>query len=127
MSTEVNVWDESFAAFGDMRSNQFYMVEFKASKVVQKCSAVTAVACGILQNNPNSGETAVVRLLGKSKDVTAAAITYGLLIGPAAGGQAVSKTVGSDTTNYVIAQAIQTSASGDVSMCVIKGNPMRAT
>lgn len=127
MATEVNVWDETFQAFGDLRSSQFYLVEFKASKVIQACSAVTAVVCGIVQDNPNSGQPATVRLLGKSKMATVAAITYGALVGPAATGQGITKTIGTNTTHFVIAQAIATTASGDLAEVLIKGNPCRAT
>lgn len=126
MSTELNVYDDSYATFGDLQSNQYYFVEFSASRTVQKCSAVTAVICGIVQNNPKSGETAVVRMLGKSKIKTGEAITYGALVGCTAAGQAAAKSLGTNTTHYIVGQAIETTASGDVAHIVVKGNPARA-
>jgi len=126
MATEHNVYDASYPAFGDLRSNQFYCVEFSASKVVQKCSAVTALACGVLQNNPNSGEVAVVRHLGMSKCVAGSGITVANLVGPVAHGAIGKKTPGTDTTNYVIGQAVETFSSGETGAIIIRGTPLRA-
>jgi hypothetical protein len=69
MTVSVNQYDESYQAFGDMRSNQFFFVEYVAAsdRIVQLCSAVNAVAIGVLQNQPNSGDVAVVRQVGVAK------------------------------------------------------------
>lgn len=126
MSVGSYVWDESFTAFGDMRSTQYCFVEIKAADTVQKTSAAAAVAMGVLQNNPNSGQQAQVRLLGKSLVVAAGTITAGALVGTDANGYADSKTAGSDTTEYVIGQALETFASGDIRSILVRGTPLRA-
>lgn len=126
MATEFNLHDETYRVRGDMRSNQFYCVEFIAARQVQICSSVTALVCGVIQNNPNSGDSASVRHAGISKAVCGSGITVGDLVGPLAMGAIGKKTAGTDTTNYVIGQAIETASSGEVVSIIIGAVPFRA-
>ena len=123
--TSVNILDYTFQAYGDLRSNQYHCVEMAASNVVQICSATTAVMCGVLQNNPNSGESAVVRLIGISKAKTAEALYQGWAVGTAANGALDPKTIGTDTTHYVIGNVLENASSGDIGMVLIDGTPVR--
>ena len=125
-STGANIFDMTYKAYGDMRSNQFYCVEVQAAGVVQICSAVTAVACGIIQDNPNSGDTCTVRHEGKSKYKLNGSVTAGARIGAAANGALASKTEGTNTTHYVIAQDVNGGSSGDIGVCLVRGTPVRA-
>ena len=118
MVTEHSIYDETYQGYGDLRSNQFYTVEFQAAKIVQRCSSTVAVVCGILQNNPNSGESAVVRHLGKSKFASHSG-AYGNFMGPAANGALNVKVAGSASGQYIILQAIQASDSGDIVMGIV--------
>ena len=110
----VPILDMTFKSFGDQRSNQFHFQELKATDVVQRTSAVTAVAIGILQNQPNSGGTATVRLFGITKVKSGVAITFGNLVGTNAGGAGMAVTPGSETTQYISAAALESVSSGDI-------------
>jgi hypothetical protein len=122
----LNIWEDSYQAFGDLRSSQFHFVEYQAAEKVQICSATTAIACGILQNNPNSGDTAVVMHEGVSKLKAGEAITFGNLIGPNAKGAGAPRTAGSDTTLYICGDARVTFVSGDIREVNLRGTPVRA-
>ena len=126
MATDVNILDMTYRAFGDLRSNQFHAVEFQAAKVVQLCSAVTAIACGIIQNNPNSGDVAVVRHLGVTKYKSWSG-AYANHLGTTAVGTLKVVTPGTDTTHYVIGQGLESTVSGDIGSMKILGTPVRAT
>lgn len=126
MTTEYNLFDATYQARGDMRSNQGYCVEFIAARQVQLCSATTAVACGIITNNPNSGDSATVRHAGMAKAVCGSSITVGDLVGPLAMGCIGKKTAGTDTGDYVIGQAVETRSSGEVCAIVMGSVPYRA-
>ncbi len=126
MASDVKIWEETYQSYGDMRSNQFYFVEYQADGVVQKCSAQVAVTCGILQDQPNSGQSCVVMHLGRSKMVCTSNLAVGNLINPAATGAGEYCNVGTDTTHYVAAMAKITMSSGDIGECLLRGTPVRA-
>lgn len=80
--------DLSFRAAADLRTNQYNFVKLDANGDVVLCAAEGEKSIGILQNKPNLGETAVVRVLGISKVVAAAAIAAGDFIKTGAAGTA---------------------------------------
>lgn len=105
------VIDESFRANADLSGQQYrFMVVATGGNRVDVATGATNIGVGILQNKPTSGQTAWVRLFGKTKFNSDAALTVGLLVGPAADGQADSKVAGTDTTEYN--SGIITKASG---------------
>jgi len=118
MATEVNIFDATYLAYGDLRSSQFRWVEFQADRVVQRCSATTAVMCGIVQNNPNSGQEASVRHLGMSKlEMTSCAV--GSKIGTDATGRGVRVVYSTNSGQHYMAQTIESvSASSRASVIV---------
>ncbi len=127
MGTDINVYDDSYQAFGDLRSNQFFCVEFVPTldKIVQRTSATTAVIAGVLQNQPNSGDVAVVRHLGKAKMlVNCISISCaGYLIGTTALGGADAKvTAGANSGQSVIGVAVEAAVtSGQLCEVVLYG------
>ncbi len=66
MATENGVLDLSFEAAEDLSDDQYRIVVLSSGKV-QRPNAATDVPLGILQNAPESGEAAQVRLIGVSK------------------------------------------------------------
>jgi hypothetical protein len=104
----------SLAAGADLSSSQYFIVKLSGAGVVL-CDDVTDVPIGVLQNDPESGETASVAVDGITKVVADEAISVGALIGVTAAGKAVDLTAGTDTTAYIIGQAITAAtADGDV-------------
>lgn len=129
MTVSVNQYDESYQAFGDMRSNQFYFVEFVAGsdKIVQRTSAVNAIAVGVLQNQPNSGDVATVRHLGKAKVLVncVAVSAAGYMIGTTAlGGADVKLTATANSGQYVMGVSVEAAVtSGELCEVILGGIP----
>lgn len=82
MATEQAVWKESFAAAEDLSSDQYRFVVLNSSGNVRRPDSEDEVAIGILQNAPESGEAAVVMIIGKSKLVANGALTVGTFVKP---------------------------------------------
>ena len=119
----------NFEAGGDLSSKQFYFVKLNSSGQVVICAAATDVPIGVLQNAPSSGETAEVMVTGVSKVSSDGVVAVAALIGTAGDGQADSKTIGTDTTEYVVGRHLGPSAgaAGDLITCTINClNPHRA-
>lgn len=126
MATEVNIFDATYQALGDMRSAQFRFVEFTADRQVQRTSATTAIMCGILQNNPNSGQEAVVRHLGMSKlEMTSAAA--GSLIGTDATGRGVKVVYSTNSGQYTCAQSIEAVSASSRGSVIVSPVPIALT
>ncbi|MFZ5850329.1 MAG: capsid cement protein [Actinomycetota bacterium] len=94
---------------------QYHFVKVDANGRAALCAAATDIPVGVVQNNPRAGEEAEVVVQGGSKVVADAALSIGALIGTSADGQADAKTVGTDTTEYVVGRALTaTSAAGQI-------------
>lgn len=103
-----------FTAAADLSAKQFYFVKLASSSTVNVCAAVTDKPIGILQNKPESGEQAVVRVFGVSKVSADATLAAGDVIGTAADGQAQPISLGSETTVHVCGQAIEAGSAGEI-------------
>lgn len=129
MTVSVPLYDESYQAFGDMRSNQFYFVEYVSAsdKIVQRTSAVTAVIAGVLQNQPNSGDVAVVRHIGKSKVLvnSIGVSCAGYMIGcTALGGADVKLTATANSGQYIFGVSVEAAVnSGELCEVMLGGIP----
>ena len=66
----------TFTADEDLRNYQYYAVYLSADNKVSVCTTGHVDAIGILQNDPNDEEEAVVRVLGTSKTKVGGSVTY---------------------------------------------------
>jgi hypothetical protein len=122
MATENNLFDITCSTIVDQRSNQYTLQSFQGSKIVTRCSDVSALAIGILQNNPASGQEAVVRCLGVSKALAGGTITAaGNKIGPETFGSAVVKANATDSGDVVIGVAMESAVSGQIFSVLMMG------
>ena len=103
-----------FTAGADLSSRQFYFMKLVSATEVSVCSAITDVVIGVLQNNPATGEQAIVRVFGLSKISANESLSYGHVIGTSSDGQASRVTLGSSTTVHVCGQAVEAASTGDV-------------
>lgn len=129
MAVELPVLDYTFKAGADLSAKQFYFMEFDGNGDVVACNAATDIPVGVLQNKPDaSGKAAIVRVVGISKVSADAALSRGDLIGTSADGQADAKTVGTDTTEYVVGRMLDApGAAGQIGTAYINClNPHRA-
>lgn len=69
--------DRTFLAAEDLSGQQYRFVVMASDTTVQMPNAATDFPIGVLQNAPESGEEAVVRLLGVSKLVMNDAVAVG--------------------------------------------------
>lgn len=102
-----------YYASADLSAKQFHFVKMSGNMTVDVCSAITDKPIGILQNNPASGETAVVAISGQSKVVADGTLAAGDVIGTSADGQADAIVNGVDVTVFVCGQAVEAAAAGD--------------
>jgi len=74
------ILDYSFVAAEDLSSYQYHFVVIDSSGSVRLPDSATENAVGVLQNAPQSGEAATVRILGISRVVANAAIDEGVTV-----------------------------------------------
>jgi hypothetical protein len=116
----------TFTAAADLSAKQFYFVKLASATTVNVCTAITDLPIGILQNDPASGEQAVVRIFGISKASADGTIAAARWIGTSADSQAGGITPGSDTTVYVMGQAIQAASAGETFTMFLNPSNCRA-
>ena len=112
----------------DLSTKQYYFVKLDASGHAIVCTGATDKPVGVLQNNPVETQAAEIVVVGLTKVSSDAALAIGDLIGTSADGQADAKTVGSDTTNFVVGTVLTTTGGVGVigSVLVNCANPHRA-
>ena len=90
-------------ASGDLTSSQFYFVQCTGvdstysagnltTKICTGSSNGASAAYGILQNDPDTGEAAIIRVEGLSKLVASAAISVGALVSSTTAGKGVASS-----------------------------------
>jgi hypothetical protein len=77
MSQQIGVLDLTFTAGEDLTTAQYKAVYLSADNTVSLCTTAHVDAIGILQNEPDSGEAALVRVLGTTKVMVGEAIEAG--------------------------------------------------
>jgi len=80
MAIEFGGIDISFTAAEDLSAMQYRFVHQASDTTVDMVDSGTEIPVGVLQNAPESGEVAVVRVTGTSKLVMNAAVTVGTLL-----------------------------------------------
>lgn len=112
MSTQNTTTCHTFKAAADLSLSQYRFVEVTAAQTVNACNAITDVAVGVLQNDPNAaGLAAVVAIGGTTKVVAGAAIAAGARVAPTAVGKAQTAA----STQFPIGIALDAAgADGDV-------------
>lgn len=97
MSTQGYATDISLEAAADLRTKQFYGIKIDSNGKAALAGAGEAV--GVLQNNPNTGEQATVRIFGKSKMVASASITTGSRVASDSNGKMKAVVAGRTDTS----------------------------
>jgi hypothetical protein len=97
-----------------LSAKQFHFVKLASATTVNVCDAITDKPIGILQNTPTSGQSAEIAIFGISKVVADGNLTAGNIIGTSSDSQADAITSGTDTTVFVMGQAIEAAAAGNI-------------
>jgi len=116
----------TLTAAADLSSKQYHFVKLASATTVNVCSAITDLPIGILQNDPESGEVAEIAIFGISKAVADGTIAAARWIGTSADSQAAGITPGSDTTVYVMGQAIGAASAGETFTMFLNPSNCRA-
>ncbi len=101
-------------AAADLSAKQYLFVKLGTGSKINVCSAATDVPCGILLDKPASGATGQVQVTGLGKVIAGGTIAVGDLLGTDANGKAVKLTIGTDTTKYVVAQAVSAGSANEL-------------
>ena len=112
MAYEVGVLDLSFTAAEDLSAHQYRFVHLASDTTVDLLDSATEMPVGILQNAPESGETAVVRVMGVSKLVMNGAVTVNTLVMAEYVGAADNGKGDDAGTNWPMARSVCIMASG---------------
>lgn len=109
------VLDFSFKAAEDLRNYQYCFVKINTSGQAALIDGASELPDGVLQNAPNTGEEATVRMLGISKVVANAGLAIGTFIkAEFVSGSDCGKAADSTaTTNLIMGRVIGASGAED--------------
>ncbi len=116
----------TFTAAADLSGKQYHFVVLASATTVNVCTAITNAPIGILQNDPESGEQAVVRISGVSKVVADGTLAAGNFIGTSADAQADAISPGTDTTVYMTGQCVEAASAGETTTMILNITNCRA-
>jgi len=97
----------SMEADEDMSSSQYYGVSVSDEMSVDLVDADTDIPIGIVLNEPESGEMALIGVIGVFPIVAGEAITVGSLVRIGSAGTAMIFEVDVDVTTYCIGRCIR--------------------
>ncbi len=100
-------------ASADLSAKQYYGMKMSGDGTCTVCAAITDKVVGVLQNAPTSGSAASVADRGVTKMLAGGTIAAGDIVGVTNAGKAVTIVPGTDTTQYVLGQAVTGGADGE--------------
>ena len=98
--------DVTFEAGEDLSAARYLAMTLGSSDGTVVKAGATDQAIGILQNAPESGQAARVRMFGTTKAVAGAAITRGALVAVDANGKVQAATAIDDTWNGTVVRVL---------------------
>ena len=116
----------TLTAAADLSGKQYYFVKLASATTVNVCTATTDRAIGILQNNPTSGQQAIVQIFGISKVVADGTIAFNNVIGTSADSQADAIVPGTDTSVVTLGIAIQAASASETFTMFLNPTSCRA-
>lgn len=100
-ANEKSIWTESFVAGEDLSDEQYYGVALSDDREVDLVDADSDKPVGILLNDPESGQEALVCVMGRSPIKLGETIAAGAQIRIGDDGKAYNWEAGTDTSAYV--------------------------
>jgi len=116
----------TFTAAADLSAKQYHFVVLASATTVNVATAITNAPIGILQNKPESGQQAIVRISGVSKVVADGTLAAANFIGTSADAQADAISPGTDTTVYMTGQCIEAASAGETTSMILNITNCRA-
>jgi len=119
-ANEKSIWTESFKAGGDLRTKQYRAVKLTANRTVSVFDTVTEVPVGILLNAPNTGEEALVCVVGRCPVVLGGTVATHALICFGVNALAKAFVATTDTTKYCAGRLLRGGAINNMGMAMIQ-------
>ncbi len=116
----------TFTAAADLSAKQYHFVVLASATTVNVATAITNAPIGILQNKPESGQQAIVRISGVSKVVADGTLAAANFIGTSADAQADAISPGTDTTVYMTGQCVEAASAGETTTMILNITNCRA-
>ena len=116
----------TFTAAADLSGKQYHFVVMASATTVNVATAITNAPIGILQNAPESGQSAIVAVSGVSKVVADGTLAAGNFIGTSADAQADAISPGTDTTVYMMGQCLGAASAGETTEMILNVTNGRA-
>lgn len=111
MATEQKTVNISMLAAGDLSAKQYLAMKVSANQTVTTTTAVTDIAIGLLQNDPDAaGRPATVAVGGVAKGVLGATLSAGAIVAPMASG----KLQAAVATQYPLGYILTGGVDGDI-------------
>lgn len=112
MAVELQGYDIGWlTASADLSAKQYFIVDISGDGTITTAGSAGQAVLGVLQNDPESGQVAIVRTSGVSKvKVGTGGLTAGQLVQADADGTAIAGASG----DYVIGMALNTGAEGSL-------------
>ena len=125
-ANEKIIWPESLIAGADLRTKYGYGMKLSGARGVAIMAADTDVPCGVLMNEPNSGEEALICVMGRVPVKLSATLAVGEPIYFHSDGTAKKWTPASDITKYCAGYITVGGASGEMGEAMIQcANPVK--
>lgn len=111
MSQSVRDFERTFEAAADLDTKQYFIVRLDTNGKAVLAAGATGLLIGVLQNEPKSGEGALVRFVGTTKVKAGGTIAIGDYVTSDANGKAVATTTAGDV---VMGRALEAAVADDV-------------
>ncbi len=118
-ASEKSIWTESFVAENDLSDYQYHGMELSANRQVDRVDSATDKPVGVLLNDPEAGEAALVCVMGRSPIRLGDTVSAGEQIRFDASGHAVPWDPGTDNTEYCCGMCTIGGASGELGEALI--------
>jgi len=118
-ANEKSIWTESFIAGADLSAKQYLGMKLSAARTVVTMAADTDIPCGILLNQPKSGQEALVCVMGRSPVKFGGTVTAGMLIRDNGDGTMVEFAPLTDQELFCLGQCSVGGASGEMGEALI--------
>jgi hypothetical protein len=115
--------DMTFIAAADLRTGRYHIVKWGSTDGEVDFSTAATGCCGILQNEPNIGEMAVVRVFGPSKCMVDGTtdVVCGDGIVPTTGSHGIK---GATDKDFIVGRALQAQAANEARPIEVFVNPV---
>ena len=128
MSQSFGILDVTFKAGEDLTTHQYKFVYLSADQTVSLCTTSHLDAIGVLQNEPDSDEAAVVRVLGLSKVIASATVAIGKRVVSNTSALATAEASADATEQRILGIAVEAASTSDIfEILLIQGSLVKGT